>query len=62
MSKFDDMIDWVTGYTRSVNERRALELKEREVKALEYISNELARGVPYVILPNKIARTLVRTK
>lgn len=38
MSKFDDMIDWATGYTRAVNERKVLELKEREVRALELLA------------------------
>ncbi len=35
MSRFDDMLDWATGYTRKVNAGKELELKEREVRALE---------------------------
>lgn len=70
MSKFDDMIDWVSGYTRAVNERKALELYQREVETLEYkgqqgravrnyIKRQLDDGCAYVILPNNIARNLV---
>ncbi len=64
------MIDWWTGYTRSVNERKALELYEREVATLEYkgqqgrdarnyIKQQLDYGCDYVILPNEIARKLL---
>ncbi len=70
MSRFDDMLDWWTGYTRSVNERKALELYQREVKTLEYkgqqgrdarnyIKRQLEDGCAYVILPNETARKLL---
>lgn len=68
MSRFDDLLDWATGYTKEVNQRRTLELEERKVQALErqsdrkaraYIKEQLDAGCAYVILPNKLARRLV---